>query len=36
MRPGAVAEDGDAEEKNCWIKLLFLFSVHTKSILVVL
>ncbi len=25
---------GDAEEKNCWITLLFLFSLHTKSILV--
>ncbi len=23
----------DEEEKNCWIKLLFLFSLHTNSIL---
>ncbi len=25
---------GDVEEMNCWIKSLFLFSLHTKSILV--
>ncbi len=25
---------GDAEEINCWIKSLFLFSLHTKSVLV--
>ncbi len=25
---------GDAAETNCWIKLLFCFSLHTKSILV--
>ncbi len=27
-------KDFDTEEKNCWIKLSFLFSFHTKSILV--
>ncbi len=25
---------GDAEERNCWMKSLFLFSLRTKSILV--
>ncbi len=29
-----MVEDGEVEEKNCWIKLLFLLALRTKSILI--